>query len=370
MKIYVFGTRGFPGIQGGVEKHCQELYPLIPGPFRITVFRRKAYLPPNAGKQYKNIRFIDIVSTKVKGVEPFVHSFLCTLICICRRPDIVHIHNIGPGLFVPLLKLARIPVVLTYHSPNYEHRKWGRAARFALKLSEYISLRLSDYIIFVSRHQWNKYPGKIKDKSAFIPNGITCKGKSAHTDYLQSLGVTPGKYILSVGRITQEKGFDYLIDAFAALNRPEYKLVIAGGIDNKQGFAAGLLKKAQQKGVVMPGVVSGEPLRQLYSHAKLFVLPSYNEGFPIVLLEAMSYDLPVIAGDIPANRQVSLPEDTFFQTGDAASLCNKMQYRINHPLPVPSYNLAKYNWKDIAAEVAGIYKRVKAPYSSAGLRMM
>ena len=55
----------------------------------------------------------------------------------------------------------------------------------------------------------------------------------------------------------------------------------------------------------MPGYVDGEFLRQLYSHARLFVLPSYNEGFPLVLLEAMSYHLPILASEYPLINYLS-----------------------------------------------------------------
>lgn len=53
MKIYVFGTRGFPNIQGGVEKHCEELYTSMPSIYDITIFRRKPFI--NSDKTYKMI---------------------------------------------------------------------------------------------------------------------------------------------------------------------------------------------------------------------------------------------------------------------------------------------------------------------------
>ena len=74
MKVYVFGTRGFPGVQGGVEKHCEYLYMNFPKDIQVTVFRRKSYIHQNV--TYSNIRFIDLPSTKIKGIEALVHSFL------------------------------------------------------------------------------------------------------------------------------------------------------------------------------------------------------------------------------------------------------------------------------------------------------
>ena len=133
MKVCVIGTRGFPFIQGGVEKHCEMLYPQLKN-VEVTVFRRKPYVTDSS--EYENIKFIDLPSTKIKGFEAVLHSLLASIYAIWIKPDVVHFHNIGPALFSPLIKIFSIPVVLTYHSPNYEHKKWGKLARMILKFSE------------------------------------------------------------------------------------------------------------------------------------------------------------------------------------------------------------------------------------------
>ena len=206
MKISVLGTRGFPKIQGGVEKHCESLYPLFNAKYQITVYRRKPYV--NSDKTYPNIKFIDLPSTKIKGFEAVFHSFLATLSACFGKSDVVHIHNIGPALFAPLLRLSGKKVVLTYHSPNYEHTKWGRMAKKILKFSESIALNCSQAIIFVNKFQMQKYPEKVQKKSVYIPNGIPNVQPTSKCNYISSMGLTPGKYVISVGRITPEKGFD------------------------------------------------------------------------------------------------------------------------------------------------------------------
>jgi glycosyltransferase involved in cell wall biosynthesis len=51
----------------------------------------------------------------------------------------------------------------------------------------------------------------------------------------------------------------------------------------------------------------------VFSQAKLFVMPSYHEGLPIALLEAMSFSLPAVVSDIPANLEVQLPAETILR---------------------------------------------------------
>lgn len=359
MKIYVFGTRGFPGIQGGVEKHCEYLYPELSDQYDITIFRRKSYLPYTCLDNFDKIHFIDLPSTKIKGVETFIHSLLCTLYCLFKRPDIVHIHNIGPGMFTPLLRLFGLKVVLTYHSPNYEHKKWNRMAKKILKLSEWLATHFASAIIFVNKKQMMHFNHTIQQKSSYIPNGVHTKTILSDSEYIEQLGLTHQEYILCVGRITQEKGFDYLIDAFIEAQIPNLKLVIAGGIDHKSDYAERLQQKARQYQIIMPGYTDGKNLQQLYSHARLFILPSYNEGFPLVLLEAMSYRLPLLASNIEANLLLKLKENDYFKVGNVRDLAQRIQEKLDSNFKQEQYQLKDYKWKNIGQQVKQIYRSLK-----------
>lgn len=359
MKIFVFGTRGIPNIQGGVEKHCEELYSAMPEDFLITLFRRKPYLTKDASTPYKHIRFIDLVSTKIKGFESFFHSFLAAVCCIFHRQDIVHVHNIGPGIFIPLLKLFHRKVVLTYHSVNYEHEKWGGFAKRILKTGEKFAIRGADAVIFVNNALYTKFHSKIPQKSYYIPNGVRFTERSEHKEYVEKYGLVPQNYILAVGRITPEKGFDYLVDAVLSLPDETYRLVIAGGVDHKTSYSKKMIEKTKDRDrIVLTGFVNGEELRQLYSHARLFVLPSFSEGFPLVLLEAMNYLLPVLVSDIPATKAMKLPADAYFQPGDKEHLLQKLRRQLAEPYSLIDYDLSDYHWETIAARTAEIYRQL------------
>lgn len=361
MNISIFGTRGFPEIQGGVEKHCENLYPLISDKLTFTIFRRKSFVKVRDENKslYNNIRFIDLPSTQIKGIEALFHSFLCSIYCLFQRPDIVHIHNIGPGLFIPILKIFGLKVILTYHSPNYEHKKWGMLARTILRLGEYLSLNYADKVIFVNKIQMKKFSKDIQAKSIFVPNGIKIAYPSKESDYIESLGLSSHQYILAVGRITQEKGFDYLIDAYLSSTvKSDYKLVIAGGSDHKSVYSENLVKAVADNPIILTGHIDGEPLRQLYTYARLFVLPSYNEGFPLVLLEAMSYKLPILASDISGNRQIGLSEEYYFKVGDKTMLANKIEEELRRGTIPRTYPQKIYTWDEVGKQVYDIYKTV------------
>lgn len=365
MKVCVIGTRGFPQIEGGVEKHCEALYPLLKENIKVIVFRRRPYVKSD-GSSYNNIAFIDLPSTKIKGLETVIHSFLATVRALLIKPDVVHYHNIGPALFAPLLKLRRIPVVLTYHSPNYEHEKWGTFSRRLLKFSESIALKYSDSIIFVNKYQMQKYPAVIQKKAVYLPNGIQKPVISENEDYLKAICVESKKYILSVGRITPEKGFDTLIEAYKRIGHKDYKLVIAGGVEFENSYKENLLKLCEGQPVIFTGYIYGEALAQLYANAALYVLSSNNEGFPLVLLEAMSYKLDLLASNIPAAHLVKLNEEDYFVKGDYQELSRKIDEKLNRP-GTREYDLSEYDWEQIANRVSGIYEEVTAGRTENGL---
>lgn len=356
MKICVLGTRGFPFIQGGVEKHCESLYTDFSSKYHFIVFRRRPYI--NSSISYPNITFVDLPSTKLKGFETVFHSFLATCYSVFYHPNIVHIHNIGPALFSPILRLFGLKIVLTFHSPNYEHKKWGRGPKLLLKWSEKIALKMSDAIIFVNRFQMEKYNNIIRNKSYYIPNGIPEIIPATKFDYIESLGLETGKYILSVGRITPEKGFDCLLKAFARLDDSNYHLVIAGGVETESAYY-NMLKSILPVGkVIFTGYVFGEELNQLYAHARLFILSSYNEGFPLVLLEAMSYSLDVLVSDIPATHLVDLTADDYFETGNDEELAWKISVKLGQ-VQKKKYQLEKYNWNSVIEQTVYVYESIE-----------
>lgn len=359
MRIDVLGTRGFPGIQGGVERHCERLYPQM-GNQSIRVFRRKPYVKP-LQNPYSNITFTDLPSTRVSGFETVLHSLLATVIAMFSSADVVHIHNIGPAMFAPLLRIAGKKVVLTYHSANYEHDKWNAFAKAILKMSERIALTSANQIIFVNKFQMQRYSESVKRKSTYIPNGIVPVGPSPNTNFLEQIGVRPKKYILSVGRITPEKGFDLLISAYKRLNT-DIKLVIAGAPDQDSKYLDKLKSIAgNNSNIVFSGFTDGDNLAQLYTNASAYVLASRIEGFPLVLLEAINFDLPLLVSDIEATHLLKLSAKSYFSSNDGDALFNKLSDFLSEKDKASykciSEKASDYSWESIAQKTIEVYKK-------------
>ena len=154
-----------------------------------------------------------------------------------------------------------------------------------------------------------------------------------------------------------------MIRAFKAMDS-DYKLVIAGEADHKTDYSRNLRRIASEDDrIILTGYITGEPLNQVYTHARLFVLPSYHEGLPIVLLEALSYGLPVLVSDIPANKEVALPEDRYFRCGDVDDLKKKLEVLLEKGLSeeeqqeIRKQIEEKYNWDRIAEQTIEVYRK-------------
>lgn len=365
MKIVVTGTRGIPAIPGGVETHCEELYPRIAALGNdVTVIRRTPYVPSgDTAVSFKGVKLVDVYAPKKKSLEAAVHTFLAVLKARRMNPDIVHIHAVGPSLMVPIARLLGLKVVTTNHGPDYNRQKWGRLAKYVIKLGEKWGAKYSNKVIVISK----TIAGILSDNygrtdTTLIYNGVSTPEKSTRTDYLESLGLSANdKYFLTVGRFVKEKGFHDLIDAYVASGIKDFKLVIAGDPDHPDSYSEALKHKAEEANIILTGFIKGEKLNQVFSHASVFVLPSYHEGLPISLLEAMSYNIDVVVSDIEANKLDCLETDDFFRVGDIKALSEKLSQKASNYIRDRKYDLSPYNWDTIAAQTLEVYQQVAQP---------
>ena len=367
-RIAVLGLRGIPEVQGGVERHCQHLYPrLVRSGHSITILGRKPYIASEP-YAFEGVKIIPLWSPRKKSLEAIAHTTLALLwICLHRKEfDIIHIHAIGPALLTPLARLTGLKVVVTNHGPDYDRQKWGGFAKWVLRTGEMLGARFAHSMITVSQ----TIRGLVRDKhgiaAKYIPNGVVLPDRISAGPVLEKFGLAKGRYVVAVGRLVPEKGFHDLMEAFSRLDC-DWKLALVGDADHEDAYSLGLKAKAKNTpGVVMTGFQKGAALGELYSNAGLFVLPSYHEGLPIVGLEAMSYELPMILSGIPANREIAEPQE-LFPVGNVEALAAKIKSFLDTPEFFSSAEILarkrerldqEFNWDRIAEQTAQVYQAV------------
>jgi glycosyltransferase involved in cell wall biosynthesis len=336
----------------------------------VDVIVRASYQSPEIGVEWKGIRFHRLWSPKSKGLEAILHTLLGVLYAgLVRRPDVLHIQAIGPALMVPLARLLGLRVVVTHHGPDYDRQKWGRFAKLALQLGERFGMRWSNGRIVISEVIRGLVRRKHGCDSTLIPNGVVLPVMPDSVDALASFGLVPGKYALLVSRLVPEKRHLDLIAAFRRAALPGWKLAIVGASDHPDAYVREVLATATATatpGVVCTGLQTGLALRELYANAGIFVLPSSHEGLPIAMLEALSYGLPVVASDIPANLEVGLPAEHYFPLGDVGALAMRLGEFAAQPLTVEvresrrAWVAERFDWRDIARRTLAVYRAVVA----------
>ena len=192
-----------------------------------------------------------------------------------------------------------------------------------------------------------------------IYNGVPEPKICDFPEYFHELGIEKRKYVLGMCRFVPEKNLHHLIEAFSKIDAKGCKLVLAGDTDFEDDYSLKLKQIAKEKGVILTGFIKGKKLHSLLSNTRCFILPSSHEGLPIALLEAMSYQIPDIVSVIPANLEVCLTKEAYFQCGNINELSEKIQFNIDNTYHQVKYNMRKYNWDLIASKVEDVYKRLK-----------
>lgn len=366
MKIVVIGTRGIPGILGGVETHCEELFPRMAAlGHDVTLIRRSCYVTPaNRRRVFRDVKLVDVYAPRLKSMEAIVHTFLAVLRARALKPDILHVHAIGPSVMVPLARMLGMKVVMTHHGFDYNRGKWGRLARTVLRTGEKWGVKHASKVVVISKeirqHVARTYG---RDDAVLIYNGVTPAAPTESTSFISDFGLEPMRYVVAVGRFVPEKSFDKLIEAFllSGLHKQGFKLAIAGDADHPDRYSGALrtLAASHPDEVVLTGFIKGEPLNQLLDNAALFCLPSTHEGLPISLLEAMSHGTDVLVSNIPANliAEIDADTDAFPLAGGTEALADALRRKLATPRR-RRYDLSAYNWDHIAQQTLQLYSEL------------
>jgi glycogen synthase len=239
--------------------------------------------------------------------------------------DVVHCHTWYVHLAGLLVRHAYgLPLVVTVHSLE-PLRPWKREELGGgYDLSTWVertALESAEAVIAVSRGTRDdvlRHFDVAPERVHVIHNGIDAAfyAPDPATDALERHGVDPGRpYVLFVGRITRQKGIVHLVRAIRHLD-PGFGVVLCAGQPDTPEIAAEMEAavaeaRAHRPDVVWIGeMVSRPDVRQLYSHAALFVCPSVYEPFGIINLEAMACETAVVASRVGGIPEVVVDGET------------------------------------------------------------
>lgn len=372
LKIAMLGQKHVLSNEGGVEKVVREISTrLVRLGFDVTCYDRKnkhvmdstENLPTLS--EYKGVKIKNCFTIDKKGLAAVSSSFFGTLKILFSNAGVVHYHAEGPSAMIPIIKfLSKKRVVVTIHGLDWKRDKWGTGfASKYIKFGEKMAAKYADEIIVLSEGVKEYFKETYNRDTRFIPNGVT-RPEVLKADIIRKkYNLGKDDYFLFLGRIVPEKGIHYLIDAYNQVNTSK-KLVIAGGASDTDSYYEELRKKSSNnKNIIFTGFVQGQELKELYSNAFVYVLPSDLEGMPLSLLEAMSYGNCCLTSDIEECANVMEDYGVTFKRGDILDLSQTLQ-KLNNDVSIvqklknesTQFILEKYNWDDIADKTIELYR--------------
>lgn len=221
------------------------------------------------------------------------------------------------------------PVVLQLHGsqPSALTKRGSRA----FKLATAILLALVDGIMVLSteeQRQWQSFRTRLPVFTVRNPY-IRIFSSAAPEPTDRS---APGARALFVGRLIQEKGVFDLVEAFAdVLEQAQCNLVLVGEGEQERELRARVGRLGLEDRVSMPGYLTGSALGDRYRESTIFVLPSWSEGFPTVLAEAMDAGLPIVTTRIrgAADHLVAGENALFVEPRDVKGLASAIVTLLN-----------------------------------------
>jgi len=288
--------------------------------------------------------------------------------------DVVHAHTWYVGLAGVLIgALADVPLVVTMHSIE-PLRPWKvdqLGAGYALSTwAERIAVERADRIIAVSAQMRADVLGHFQvdpERVVVVHNGVDADRfrRTDRRDALARHGIGP-RYVLFVGRVSEQKGIFPLLEAAASL--PDgVELVLCASSPDTPELAARLSAAVADQPRVrwIDEMVPVDELVQLYSHAAVFVCPSIYEPFGLINLEAMACGTPVVASRVGGIPEVVVDGETgwLVPPGDPAALAGALRTALADPRRAAQLGEAgrrrvetHFSWNRIADQTLAVYR--------------
>lgn len=263
---------------------------------------------------------------KAYGVFYFAKAYLhIMLLLVMGKVDIAYLHTSERGsvyrkiIIAKTAKMFGVPVVLHHHGAEFE--------KFYSGLSEskksFVNKGLGnvDANVVLSKLLVNMIISKVPKAKVFtLYNSVPVDTNHYNSD---------GDRILFLGRLGERKGTYDLIEAISKLNNriePQYKFLLCGDGDIDK-VKETIKNKGLSDRVSFVGWIDKVQKDEFYKRVVLNVLPSYNEGLPMTILETMSYGIPNISTNIASIPEVIEDEINGYliKPGDVESLANRIE---------------------------------------------
>ena len=340
MKLFFIGGRDIFSV-GGIENWMLHLpVALAAKGYEVTVCCES---DADGVRFYRDVRILYIKAPKSKYLRKIWASYRATRRALQEGCDLIH-YNVWPcAVWSFLAERKGVKTILMGHGFEWKRSKYNALQRAVLRLCEAWAARRHAHIVLCSQEQTDWYVKHYgcQGKAVTIPSAVDLPEEDSAD--LPAEGVSPERAeggvpagagepftLLYMGRISPEKKVDLLIRAFARIRVErgvDARLLIAGSMDASGAYGRKIRKLIDScEAAEYVGEVFGQEKEALLRRTRLFCLPSSIEGLSIALLEAAAHRIPVLASDIPSNREALGDDAIWVQPDDLTSLEHALRF--------------------------------------------
>ena len=368
MKVAMIGTRGVPARYGGFETAIEEIgQRMARDGDEILVYCRGAEEPIAT---YLGMNLIHLPAVSGKAIETLSHTFLSVLDLVLRRRrnvDVAIVFNSANSVFLPILRLFRIPVAVHVDGLEWQRAKWGKWGRRYYRMAEALAVRWADALISDAQGIVDYYRDEFGAASEHIAYGAPILRELDATK-IEPLGLKRRGYHLVVARFEPENHVLEIVAGYAK-STASLPLIVVGSAPYSDEYTAKIeaIAATDDRIVLLGGVWDQEQLDQLYANAANYLHGHSVGGTNPSLLRAMGAGCHVTAFDVSFNRGVLGENGRFFENEAAVpSVLAEVEAELMHEPDV--HESRARGLQDRAAEVYQ-WDAVAADYHQLAVRL-
>ncbi|MCM1489662.1 MAG: DUF1972 domain-containing protein [Muribaculum sp.] len=356
IKVAIVGTQGVPAKYGGFESLAENLLGNnCPDDVQYTVFCSSIDMPERL-KEYKGA-LLRYVPFKANGIQSVPYDIVSMWKCL-RGYDVILVLGISGGLFLPIFHMFnKRKLIINIDGQEYKREKWGRFAKFVLRVSEALAVKYADVVIADNKGIQDYVSEVYHRPSTLISYGGDHAKREITEEFAQTVlekyGVKENDYAITVCRIEPENNSEIVLDAFS---RTDKTLVYIGNWDHSD-FSRTLREKFSKYGNIkmLDAIYDLDVLYALRSKARIYVHGHSAGGTNPSLVEAMFFGIPIASYDVVYNRETTERKAYYFK--DADELLDIVNAEHLSGSQMKKIAERRYKWRIISRQYSELYQK-------------
>lgn len=354
-KIVIVGIQGVPAKYGGFESLVENLIgDNCPRDVQYTVFcSSKDYAERLAEYKGATLKYIPLHANGVQSIPYDMWGLVRSM----RGYDAVVVLGVSGCLFLPIFRLMyRKKLIVNIDGLEHRRAKWGKMARWVLRTSEAMAVRLADVVIAdnkgIQDYVWETYH-RMAELIAYGGDHVWRDvPMETQLEVLQRYGVKDNDYAITVCRIEPENNSRMILEAFARSGR---NLVFIGNWERSEYGRTLKTEFGKHENIhCVDAVYDLDTLYALRSRCRCYIHGHSAGGTNPSLVEAMFFRKPILAFDVVYNRETTNNEAYYFPSRDElVELLSLPDFKSGEPLR--EYARQHYTWKHIAEQYEHLY---------------